>query len=1296
MQVDEQARVSRRTPLSYSPLQSPAGSRIYGAVGTSQRHNRQSPSSKKPPEPLRRAVADCLSASASHTHGTGPSAHSPDAARILRDYIATPSTTDMAYNALLEHALAERDRSPAVVPRCVAILKRYLLRYVPKVQTLRQIDNFCENSLVECASISSQRMPLWSKSLGHSSGTSSVLSSSFSSLMPNSNFASASLVKSINYVRSLVARHIPKLSFQPIALSGGSTAARQSLPSLSSLLSRSFTSQLSPVVINSSPERKGGSSPSASSVSLVEIVGVDSSKYIISDLLKWRWHGDREQLSSPLMRESDGVRWPQDTRPHGFLEVGAAALLVGDMEAKMKDQPWRYSGSQDLPDIDQLLQPSANTTATNFASAHIHLKVITASKRLKPGPQQIWANVPESTFRPRARPLFHYRHYSEQQPLRLNPSEISEVIAEVCSGSSSANFNPATVRSHLTSRSGQPSTDVAVSVLIKLVIDMYMMDSKTAAPLTLFMLEDMLSSPKVACRTRAFDVILNLGVHAHLLEPILSEDPPIIEEDEALQEPALSNTDWSSRLRNINSEPSMQQRTSSAIDDFESWLLVILFENLGFLVQVEEKEEIVWASALSCLFYFICDRGKILRSRLEGLDIRVVKTLLEISRENSWAEVVHCKLICMLTNMCYKVSDGTAKAVSETPTFLIEQVDLLGGIDFICLEYSQANSKEERRNLFLVLFDYVLHQINETCQTNGTSSYVYDEIQPVASMLTLADAPEAFYIAVKHGVERIGQIMQRSISFAFSRSPNCERQHVLLERITRKIDATISTYSRLDNEFSYMIRITKSYKSLSNIDDGLVDADTCAKVKLSWATLHSLLHSERSAYRQNAYVWLVELLLSEISTDGHGNIWSNIKKLQQHIIDAGSLDLTCLSIPLPVCMLCGLLKSKHNYIRWGFLFVLEKLLVRCKLLLDESERQLRGYEDSASHDSGGNRLDKANAVIDIMSCALSLVVHFNETDHINILKMCDMLFSQLCLRLHSSNKMPRGDLKRLGHLSGSAKKSFIDDLEPHVQFGQAQKNNVRRDELTGSGSTSVVTSQHTLISETSSMAAMLLRGHAIVPMQLVARVLPSLFYWPLIQLAGAATDDIGLGVAVGSKGMGNLPGATSDIRAALLLLLICKCTSDPAAFSEVEGEEFFRGLLEDPDSRVAYYSSAFLLKRMMTEESDKYQRMLQSLIYKAQQSNNEKLLENPYLQMRGILQLSNDLGARYSLLSHGVHAFMGGTSLNILPLLPIRSLSVASYVVRLNISQQLKQVMSVFLVVQIGLFLALKIGIHHG
>lgn len=56
---------------------------------------------------------------------------------------------------------------------------------------------------------------------------------------------------------------------------------------------------------------------------------------------------------------------------------------------------------------------------------------------------------------------------------------------------------------------------------------------------------------------------------------------------------------------------------------------------------------------------------------------------MQISRRNSWAEVVHCKLICMMTNMFYQVPEGPDKDASATPLFLVSQVDLIGGIDFI-------------------------------------------------------------------------------------------------------------------------------------------------------------------------------------------------------------------------------------------------------------------------------------------------------------------------------------------------------------------------------------------------------------------------------------------------------------------------------------------------------------------------------------------------------------------------------------------------------------------------------------
>ncbi|XP_022765200.1 uncharacterized protein LOC111310226 isoform X8 [Durio zibethinus] len=1181
---------------TFSPGRSPGSSRLQ--LGTASGVSRlRSSSLKKPPEPLRRAVADCLSSSSSSSsspsavtggvssyHHGSPSLVLTEASRTLRDYLAAPSTTDQAYIVILEHTIAERERSitfgtvfilfffaanvaiicasPAVVGRCVALLKRFLLRYKPSEETLLQIDRFCVNLIVECDISPNRRLSPWSRSLNQQSGssTASTSSASASPSLPVSSFASMALVKSLNYVRSLLAKHIPKRSFQPAAFFGATLASRQSLPTLSSLLSRSFNSQLGPVNVGESSEKKDATTLSVSNLSSIEEAdGIENPEYIAHDALKWRWLGDHH--SSLMFSESDRSVTVQDMRTRNFLEVGAAALLVGDMEAKMKGQPWKYFGTADMPYLDQLLQPSSVTTIANSASARSHLRAITALKRSKGGPRQIWDDSPPSTFRPRAKRLFQYRHYSEQQPLRLNPAEVCEVIAAVCSETSSTNANTMTVSSRLSNNSRKPSMDVAVSVLIKLVIDMYVLDSGTAAPLTLSMLEEMLSSPRTACRVRAFDLILNLAVHAHLLEPMIIDDNSAIEEEYS-QELLLNGEDQltTQGIRKLDSAKKLG--TSSAIDKFESWILNILYEILlllvQYLLQTEEKEESVWASALSCLLYFVCDRGKISRNRLKGLDIR----------------------------------------------------------------YSLSTSREERKHLYLVLFDYVLHQINETSMSTGVSEYSADEIQPIATLLALADAPEAFYISVKLGVEGIGELLRRSVSAALSRYTNSERLNKLLENITEKLDTIISSFTHLDKEFLHLKQITKSNKFINSIEHSSLQNGVAMKAKLAWAILHSLLHSDRISYRQNGFIWLGDLLIAEIRESRNGSIWSNLKTLQNKISYAGVHDSSDPSdVPLSIWLICGLLKSKNNIIRWGFLFVLERLLIRCKFLLDECDMQCSSNSD-VGPDRKDARLEKANAVIDIMSSALSLVAQRNETDRMNILKMCDILFSQLCLKVPHSTVMPFGQgiqqTKVFTRTDGIRKTSDAELV--------SQQASCRWDELMEeTDSKSGYTVSSPLIRATASMAALLLRGQAIAPMQLVARVPAALFYWPLIQLAGAATDNIALGVAVGSKGRGNLPGATSDIRATLLLLLIGKCTADPTAFQEVGGEEFFRELLDDTDSRVAYYSSAFLLKRMMTEKPEKYQHMLQKLVFKAQQSNNEKLLENPYLQMRGIFQLSNDL-----------------------------------------------------------------------
>ena len=95
----------------------------------------------------------------------------------------------------------------------------------------------------------------------------------------------------------------------------------------------------------------------------------------------------------------------------------------------------------------------------------------------------------------------------------------------------------------------------------------------------------MLNSSKAACRVRAFDLILNLGVHAHLLEPMLINDTSTIEEEYS-QESFFDCEEQLPAQGNQKADSADKMGTSSAIDNFESWILNILYEILLLLVQV--------------------------------------------------------------------------------------------------------------------------------------------------------------------------------------------------------------------------------------------------------------------------------------------------------------------------------------------------------------------------------------------------------------------------------------------------------------------------------------------------------------------------------------------------------------------------------------------------------------------------------------------------------------------------------------------------------------------------------------
>lgn len=95
----------------------------------------------------------------------------------------------------------------------------------------------------------------------------------------------------------------------------------------------------------------------------------------------------------------------------------------------------------------------------------------------------------------------------------------------------------------------------------------------------------MLSSPRSTCRVRAFDLILNLGVHAHLLEPIVLDENSTIEEEYSQESYLTEESQFNSQGKKNPDSPNNISATSS-INKFESWILNILYEILLLLVQV--------------------------------------------------------------------------------------------------------------------------------------------------------------------------------------------------------------------------------------------------------------------------------------------------------------------------------------------------------------------------------------------------------------------------------------------------------------------------------------------------------------------------------------------------------------------------------------------------------------------------------------------------------------------------------------------------------------------------------------
>lgn len=490
--------------------------------------------------------------------------------------------------------------------------------------------------------------------------------------------------------------------------------------------------------------------------------------------------------ASSCHARSGGLSRPIPRPVRTLTDSGAAALLLHSthvppsLSSEVRVDPSTQLAS-DVPALHQAspldpntrMQTSAALPATDAALLQSHIRTVAAAKRRpEMGPRSSAELLKGTPAKRRTRPLFHYRPYAEQQALRLSDAEMSDVLAAVCADSAPPGKGPTPPDPG----AGSPA-DVAGSVLLKLLLDLYCAGPSLAGPLTLRLLLEMLAAPALAVRCRAFDLVLNLGVHAHLIDPAAmhpDDGPPSPHPAGAPARPAQANGGAG----------------RSVVAQFEEWALALVREMLLALVQAGEEEEAVWVAGLSCLLYYTADQGRICRRKVDGLDVRIPSALLALSRRHCWADGVHTALVRLAVNLLYKVRKGAGGKRGEAglngvtegrhlATLDVQRLERLGGVAWACHEYAEGRSREVRQNMFAVLFDLAVMRYSQQCADEGRAPPGEEEVCAVAAALGLADAPEAVVLGFQLGLPGTADAVRQAIMAAMQRDVtsgrlNCE------------------------------------------------------------------------------------------------------------------------------------------------------------------------------------------------------------------------------------------------------------------------------------------------------------------------------------------------------------------------------------------------------------------------------------------------------------------------------------------------------------------------------------------
>ncbi|KAK3279048.1 hypothetical protein CYMTET_13049, partial [Cymbomonas tetramitiformis] len=360
-----------------------------------------------PPPSLHRAVVECTQPYASSAN--------EGARAVFESYLEDASTVDLAYGALLQRADTQRAHSiPGLIPKCLALLKRYLIRYIPSATMLQGINFFCTELHVQADHGGSHDDIALRKTLGYicailarQSRHATLLPASMPQVTATPGRSSANTPLQGSFpstpASAAVDRTLRHNTWASVIASPASARASGIATSHHLSHTKSLEIGLAPeagLLEFSTPRRTLSATTGSGSLQQTISVALPPSPSLVAsteradtgDLLTWRWQQPMDFL-------------PQQP-PRGSLLRDP--LLATDCGA---------GGPQDCVTVPAWGDMQSHTGA-------VHEEQRRQLRRDDPRKGQFRRNYSHR--------LFQYRPYSQQQPLQLARSDVEVVLDMFC------------------------------------------------------------------------------------------------------------------------------------------------------------------------------------------------------------------------------------------------------------------------------------------------------------------------------------------------------------------------------------------------------------------------------------------------------------------------------------------------------------------------------------------------------------------------------------------------------------------------------------------------------------------------------------------------------------------------------------------------------------------------------------------------------------------------------------------------------------------------------------------------